>query len=55
VFTPQTGFITDLNSTPNYLTAAFESVSSPGSYQIQFTITPTADGWQVVIIGLQAP
>jgi hypothetical protein len=54
-FTPQAGFITDLNSTPNYLTAVFESVSSPGSYQTQFTITPTADGWQVIIIGLQAP
>ncbi|MGB9433612.1 MAG: hypothetical protein WBQ89_15330, partial [Candidatus Acidiferrum sp.] len=54
VFTPQGGFITDLNSTPNYLTAVTESVSSPGSYQSQFSISP-ADGWQVVIIGLQAP
>ncbi len=54
VFTPQTGFITDLNSTPNFLTAVFESVSSPGSYQSQFSISPS-DGWQVVIIGLQAP
>ena len=55
VFTPQAGFITDLNSTPTYLTAVTESVSSPGSYQSQFSITPSADGWQVVIIGLQAP
>ena len=54
-FTPQTGFITDPNSTPNYLTTVFESVSSPGSYQSQFSITPTSDGWQVVIIGLPAP
>ena len=55
VFTPQAGFITDLNSTPNYLTAVFESVSSPGSYQTQFSISPSSDGWQVLIIGLQAP
>ena len=54
-FTPQAGFITDPNSTPNYLTTVFESVSSPGSYQSQFSITPTSDGWQVVIIGLPAP
>ena len=54
VFTPQAGFTTDLNSTPNYLTAVFESVSSPGSYQSQFSISPS-DGWQVIIIGLQAP
>jgi len=54
-FTPQTGFITDPNSTPNYLTAVFESVSSPGSYQSQFSITPSSDGWQVVMIGLPAP
>jgi hypothetical protein len=51
-FTPQTGFITDLNSTPNYLTTVFENVSSPGSYQSQFSISPTSDGWQVVMIGL---
>jgi len=55
VFTPQAGFITDLNSTPNYLTAVFENVSSAGSYQSQFSISPTSDGWQVVIVGLQAP
>ncbi|MGB7727462.1 MAG: IPT/TIG domain-containing protein [Candidatus Acidiferrum sp.] len=55
VFTPQAGFITDLNSTPTFLTGVFESVSSPGSYQSQFSISPSADGWQVVIIGLQAP
>jgi hypothetical protein len=55
VFTPQIGFTTDLNSTTNYLTAVFDSVSSPGSYQNQFSITPTPDGWQVIIIGLQAP
>jgi hypothetical protein len=53
-FTPQTGFITDLNSTPTYLTAVFESVSSPGSYQSQFSISPSSDGWQVVMIGLPA-
>jgi hypothetical protein len=55
VFTPQAGFITDPNSTPNYLTAVTESVSSPGSYQSQFSISPSADGWQVITIGLQAP
>ena len=55
VFTPPAGFITDLNSTPNYLTTVFENVSSPGSYQSQFSISPTSDGWQVLIIGLQAP
>ena len=53
-FTPQTGFIADLNSTPTYLTAVFESVSSPGSYQSQFSISPSADGWQVVMIGVPA-
>ena len=53
-FTPQTGFTTDPNSTPNYLTAAFESVSSPGTYQNEFSISPS-DGWQAVLIGLPAP
>jgi hypothetical protein len=53
-FTPQAGFVTDLNSTPNYLTAVFENVSSPGSYQSQFAISPSPDGWQVVMIGLPA-
>jgi hypothetical protein len=55
VFTPQTGFTTDMNSTPNYLTGVFESVPSSGSYQSQFTITPSSDGWQVVTIGLPTP
>jgi hypothetical protein len=54
-FTPQAGFITDLNSTANYLTCVFESVSSSGSYQSQFLIAPTSDGWQAVILGLPAP
>jgi hypothetical protein len=54
-FTPQTGFVTDLNSTPSYLTEVSEEVSSPGSYQSQFSISPTSDGWQVVMIGLTAP
>ena len=54
-FTPQTGFTTDLNSTPNYLTAVYENVSSPGSYQSQFAISPSPDGWQLVMIGLPAP
>ena len=54
-FTPQAGFITDTNSTPNYLTAVFANVASPGSYQSQFSITPSSDGWQVVMLGLQAP
>src|ERR1019366_6105367 len=53
-FTPQTRFITDLNSTPNYLTAVYQNVSSSGSYQSQFSISPSADGWQVVIIGAPA-
>jgi hypothetical protein len=43
-----------LNSTPTYLTLSSESVASPGSYQSQFAISPS-DGWQVVIVGLQAP
>ena len=55
VFTPQTGFTTDMNSTPNYLTAVFENAPSSGSYQSQFTITPSADGWQLVLIGLPDP
>ena len=52
-FTPQPGFITDLNSTPDQLTGVFASVSTPGSYQSQFSISPS-DGWQVVMIGLPA-
>jgi hypothetical protein len=55
VFTPQTGFVTDLNSTPNYLTAVSENVATGGQYQSQFTITPASDGWQAVIIGLVPP
>jgi hypothetical protein len=54
VFTPQTGFSTDLNSIPTYLTAAFSNASSPGAYQSQFAISP-ADGWQLVIVGLPLP
>jgi hypothetical protein len=54
VFTPQAGFIKDPNSTPTYLTTVSESVSSPGSYQSLFSISP-ADGWQILIIGFQAP
>ncbi|MGC2637039.1 MAG: hypothetical protein WA294_07655, partial [Acidobacteriaceae bacterium] len=54
-FTPQTGFITDPNSTPNYLTAVSENVSTGGQYQSQFTIGPASDGWQVVMIGLVPP
>jgi Putative Ig domain len=53
-FTPQTGIV-DLNSTPTYLPTVTESVSSPGSYQSEFSISPSPDGWQVVIIGLPAP
>jgi hypothetical protein len=54
-FTPQPGFLLDPNSTPNYLTAVTENVSSPGSYQSQFSISPSSDGWQAVLIGLPAP
>jgi hypothetical protein len=54
VFTPQGGFVKDLNSTPTYLTLASESVSSAGSYQSQFSISPS-DGWQIIIVGLHAP
>ena len=50
-FTPQAGFFTDLNSTPTYLPTAFKNVLSPGSYQSQFSISPS-DGWQMVILGL---
>jgi subtilisin-like proprotein convertase family protein len=53
-FTPPTGFVTDPNSTPTYLTAVSEGVSSAGSYQSQFAISPS-DGWQVVTIGFSAP
>jgi len=53
-FMPQTGFLLDSNSTPNYLTAVLANVG-PGSYQSQFSISPSPDGWQVVIIGLQVP
>jgi hypothetical protein len=52
-FTPQTGFITDPNSTPNYLTAVYENVAS-GTYTNQFSISPS-DGWQAVLIGMPAP
>jgi len=52
-FTPKAGFITDVNSTPTYLTAAGENVSSPGSYQNEFMISPS-DGWQTILIGLPA-
>ena len=51
-FTPQAGFLTDVNSTPTYLTAATETVSS-GSYTNAFTISPS-DGWETVLIGLPA-
>jgi len=53
-FTPQTGFTTDLNSTPTYLTAVFENVPSSGSYQSQFTISPS-DGWQLILLGMPTP
>jgi hypothetical protein len=43
-----------LNSIPTYLTGASESVSTSGSYSSQFSISP-ADGWQIVIVGLQVP
>ncbi len=51
-FTPQSGFTTDLNSTPTYIAAATQNVASSGSYQDTFTITPDPDGWQTVIIGI---
>ncbi len=54
VFTPQAGFIADLNSTPTYLMTGSKNVSSPGAYQSQFAISPS-DGWQMIIIGIQAP
>ena len=54
IFTPQAGFTTDLNSTPNYLTEASENVSSSGTYQNTFLIS-SADGWQAVLIGLPVP
>ena len=47
------GFLNDPNSTPNYLTIASENVSSAGTYQNQFSISPS-DGWQAVILGLPA-
>ncbi|HEX4004706.1 MAG TPA: hypothetical protein VHX60_00880 [Acidobacteriaceae bacterium] len=53
-FTPQSGFIPDVNSTPTYLMEASENVSVGGAYQNTFTIGPTSDGWQAIIIGLSA-
>ncbi len=53
-FTPQGGFLADVNSTPTYLTAAVDNVSSSGSYQNQFAISPSSDGWQTVLIGMPA-
>ncbi len=51
-FTPQAGFITDVNSTPTYLTEASENVT-PGPYTNEFTISPS-DGWQTILIGVPA-
>ena len=53
-FTPQAGFVTDLNSIPTYLTSVTENVASSGSYQDTFTITPDPDGWQTVLVGVPA-
>jgi len=53
-FIPQAGFTTDLDSTPNYLTAVIENVPSSGSYQNTFNIMPDADGWQTVLVGVPA-
>jgi Bacterial Ig-like domain (group 3)/MBG domain (YGX type)/Putative Ig domain len=54
-FTPSTGFTTDVNSTLNYLTATYESGVSAGSYQNQYSISPSSDGWQTVLLALPAP
>ena len=54
VFTPQAGFLADLNSIPTYLAAVTDNVTSSGSYQDTFTITPNPDGWQTVLIGMPA-
>ena len=53
-FTPQTGFATDVNSIPTYLTATSENISSPGSYQNTYTITPSADGWETLLVDVPA-
>ena len=52
-FTPQAGFLTDVNSIPTYVTEASEN-ATPGSYTTEFAISPSADGWETVLIGLSA-
>jgi len=47
VFTPQAGFITDLNSTPNYLTVVSESVLA--------RLLPEANGRSCVCYGACNP
>jgi hypothetical protein len=52
-FTPQSGFTTDVNSIPTYLTAVSENVSSPGSYQNTYSISPS-DGWETLLVDVPA-
>ena len=52
-FTPQSGFISDPNSIPTYVTGAAENVSAAGTYTNTWTISPS-DGWETVLIGLPA-
>ncbi len=52
-FTPQAGFVTDINSPPTYITAASENVSAAGTYTNTWSISPS-DGWETVLVGLPA-
>jgi hypothetical protein len=53
-FTPQAGFVNDVNSIPTYLISATGNVASAGSYQNEFAISPTSDGWETILVGLAA-
>jgi hypothetical protein len=52
-FTPQPGFVADVNSIPTYVTGAFENVSAAGTYQNTWSISPS-DGWETVLVGVPA-
>ncbi|MGC2638777.1 MAG: hypothetical protein WA294_16455 [Acidobacteriaceae bacterium] len=53
-FVPASGFAKAMNSIPTFLTAAYRNVPSAGTYQNQFTISPTPDGWQTILVGIPA-
>ncbi len=53
-FAPQGGFTTDVNSIPTYLTESSENVSSAGTYQNTYSISPSADGWETLLVDVPA-